>query len=346
MSDGVIVNIASPRTSTLALVFPPPMPNRRRAPIISALLVLGLAACSGEQPSANAGPGADSLALRAAAAFDGAAAMTYLHTALQFGTRVPGSAGHKATGDWIVAQMTARGATVSEQTWLHTTKGGKPVPMRNIIAQWNPAATTRVLYVTHWDTRPKAEKAPPADTLKPIVGANDGTSGIALFLAIGDALKVKPTVIGVDLVFVDGEDYGEFGPPEVDVFIGSTYFAQHLPAAGYRPEFAVVWDMIGDRSLQIFQETISLDVAPEVVARVWRRSEALGYAGKFIQQPKYSVRDDHVALQAVGIKAIDVIDIDYPYHHTLEDTEDKVSLESMQVVGTVAVSLIRELEKP
>lgn len=318
---------------------------RRAVPLLF-LVLLACAACSGEQPSASAGPGADSLALRAAAGFDAAASMRYLKTALAFGTRVPGSAGHAATGDWIVAEMTSRGAVVTEQVWTHTTKAGARLPMRNIMARWNPSATQRVLYVTHWDTRPKAEKAPVADTLKPVIGANDGTSGIALFLAIGDALKAKPTTVGVDLVFVDGEDYGEFGPPEVDVFIGSQYFAQHLPSPGYKPAFAVVWDMIGDRSLQIFQETISLEQAPEVVARVWRRAEALGYAGLFIQQPKYAVRDDHVALLAAGIRAIDVIDIDYPYHHTLEDTEDKVSQASMQVVGNVAVSLIREQETP
>ena len=321
------------------------MSLRRVISIIPGVLVSGLVACSGERAASNAGPGADSVAMRAAAAFDAATSMTYLHTALQFGTRVPGSSGHKATGDWIVAQLKARGATVTEQTWTHTTRAGASVPMRNIIARWNAAAARRVLYVTHWDTRPKAEKAPPADTLKPIIGANDGTSGIALFLSIADALKARPTTVGVDLVFVDGEDYGEFGPPEVDVFIGSEYFAKHLPSPGYKPVFAVVWDMIGDRSLQIFQETISLDMAPEVVARVWRQAEALGYAGKFIQQPKYSVRDDHVPLQAAGLRAIDVIDIDYPYHHTLEDTEDKVSAESMQTVGNVAVSLIRDLEK-
>ncbi|HYW49514.1 MAG TPA: M28 family peptidase [Gemmatimonadaceae bacterium] len=322
------------------------MSIRRVVPLLRAVFLAVCAACSGEQPSASAGPGADSLALRASAGFDAPASMRYLKTALGFGTRVPGSPGHKATGDWIVTELRARGATVTEQVWTHTTKSGATLPMRNIVARWNPSATQRVLYMTHWDTRPKAEKAPAADTLKPVIGANDGTSGIALFLAIADALKAKPTTVGVDLVLVDGEDYGEFGPPEVDVFIGSQYFAAHLPTPGYKPAFAVVWDMIGDRSLQIFQETISLEQAPEVVARVWRRAEALGYGNFFIQQPKYAVRDDHVSLQAVGIKAIDVIDIDYPYHHTLEDTEDKVSVESMQVVGNVAMSLIRELEAP
>jgi len=83
-----------------------------------------------------------------------------------------------------------------------------------------------------------------------------------------------------------------------------------------------------------------------VVARVWRQAESLGYSQYFIQQPKYAIRDDHVALQAAGLRAIDVLDIDYPYHHTLEDTADKVSVESMQIVGTVAMALIRGMERP
>ena len=333
----------SPSVSTVMTALRSPI----RA-VATLLLLTGLAACSSGEPgsSGGPGPGADSVRLREAAGFDGAASRRYLDSALAFGTRVPGSPGHKAAGDWIAASMRARGATVIEQTWTHRTKDGKQLAMRNVIAQWNPSATQRVLYVTHWDTRPKAEKAPPADTLKPIIGANDGTSGIALFLSIGDALKAAPPTVGVDLVFVDGEDYGEFGPPEVDVFIGSQYFAANLPSPGYKPMFAVVWDMIGDRSLQIFQESISLDVAPAVVARVWRTAEELGYANYFIPRPKYPVRDDHVALQAVGIQAIDVIDLDYPYHHTLEDTADKVSVESLETVGTVAMALIRNATAP
>jgi hypothetical protein len=316
--------------------------------VVLLLAAASLTACTGEQSAAAAGPGADSLALRAKASFDGTASLGYLTKALSFGTRVPGSAGHRATGDWIVAELKARGAEVTEQSFIHTTAGGAALPMRNIIARWNPAASRRVLYVTHWDTRPRADAdvVPEGDRATPIVGANDGTSGIALFLSIADALKATPTTVGVDLVFVDGEDYGDFTPKEVDVFIGSTYFAANLPSPLYQPEFAVVWDMIGDRSLQIFQEQLSLNQAPEVVARVWRTAEELGYAGVFIQRPKYTVRDDHVPLQAVGLKAIDVIDIDYPYHHTLEDTADKVSAESLQIVGTVAMKLIRDLETP
>ena len=324
------------------------MPSRPRTVLVHALLLAGVVACSGEQPAASAGPGADSLRLRTAAGFNGATSLGYVTRAMAFGTRVPGTPGHVQTGDWIVAEMKARGATVVKQTWTHTTAAGVKLPMRNILARWNPSAARRVLYVTHWDTRPKADGngVPPAERNTPIPGANDGTSGIGLFLAIGDALKAKPTGVGVDLLFVDGEDYGDFSPKEVDVFIGSQYFASHLPEPGYAPEFAVVWDMIGDRSLQIFQEQISLDVQPAVVARVWRMAEALGYSGAFIQRPGGGVRDDHIALQAVGIKAIDVIDIDFPYHHTLQDTADKVSAESLQIVGSVAMALLREFEAP
>jgi glutaminyl-peptide cyclotransferase len=319
-----------------------------RRTTLALMTTLALAACGGEKSTDTAGPGADSIALRKAAGFDGAGAMAYLRKALQFGTRVPGSPGHTATGDWIVTEMKARGATVTEQVWTHTTKSGTKLPMRNIIAQFNTAAPKRVLYVTHWDTRPRADAdgVPAGDRNKPIVGANDGTSGIALFLSIADALQAASPTVGVDLVFVDGEDYGEFQPAEFDVLLGSTYFAGHLPSPGYMPAFAVVWDMIGDSSLQIFQEQHSLDFAPEVVARVWRQAEALGYANYFIQRPKHAIRDDHIPLQKVGIKAIDVIDIDFPYHHTLQDTEDKVSQASLQVVGDVAVALIRNAEQP
>src|SRR3990170_2653219 len=107
-----------------------------------------------------------------------------------------------------------------------------------------------------------------ADRKLPVPGANDGAAGVGLFIALGDVLKGQKPTVGVDLLFVDGEDYGEFGPPEVDVLIGSTYFASHLPSPDYKPLFGVVWDMIGDSDLRIPYEAHSFQRAPEVVARV------------------------------------------------------------------------------
>ena len=320
-----------------------PDPRRLASLALVALLAAG---CGGDAAKDGASPNAsDAAAARRALGFSGDSALGYIRTALAFGTRVPGSDGHRRTGDWLVAELRARGAEVVEQTWSHTTADGTTLPLRNILARFNPQATERVLYVTHWDTRPKAESdLDPTKKGLPIVGANDGTSGIGLFLALADGLRAKGPTVGVDLLFVDGEDYGEFSPSEVDVFLGSTYFAANPPTPGYRPVFAIVWDMIGDRDLQIFQEVLSLNGAPEVVSRVWRRAEELGLAGTFIPQPKYTVRDDHVPLLAAGWRAIDVIDSDFPYHHTSQDTIDKVSASSLQAVGDVAMALIRDFD--
>jgi len=279
--------------------------------------------------------------------FSGETALGYVKTQLDFGPRIPGSEAHRRTGDWIVAQMRERADTVIEQTWTHVTMSGDTLPMRNILARYRPRATERVLYVTHWDTRPISDGArDSAQRALPVPGANDGASGVALFIALGDALRNTPPDVGLDLLFVDGEDYGEF-PKDAnldsakDVLIGSRYFARNLPEEGYMPLYGILWDMIGDRDLQIFQEGNSLRGAPEVVSLVWRKADDdLGYSKYFIPQPGQFVIDDHIPLLNAGLHVIDVVDIDYPYHHTPEDTFDKVSAASLQVVGDVALSLV------
>lgn len=278
--------------------------------------------------------------------FDGEAAYRYAAVQVEFGPRIPGSPGWQKAGDWIVAQMRTRADTVVEQRWMHKLASGDSIPMRNILARFRPAATDRVLYLTHWDTRPIADNDPnPANRTKPILGANDGASGVGLFVALGDLLKKTPPNVGVDLLFVDGEDYGTFGPPDVDVLIGSTYFASHLPSPGYQPIFGVLFDMIGDKDLNIYQEQNSVARAPEVVNRVWQAAANLGYSQYFIPDAKYAVTDDHIPLLQAGLRVIDVIDIDYgpanaSYHHTLADTMDKISAKSLGIVGDVAASLV------
>jgi Zn-dependent M28 family amino/carboxypeptidase len=273
--------------------------------------------------------------------FNADSAMSYIKQQLAFGPRVPGTEAARKTGDWIVAHLRATADTVLEQRWTHTLADGKPLPMRNIFARFKPGATQRVLYVTHWDTRPEAESdSNPANRKKPIPGANDGASGVALLLAVSDALKKAPPNMGVDLLFVDGEDWGTFNP-DVDVLIGSSYFATHLPNPGYQPMFGVLWDMIGDADLDIYQEVNSAQAAPEVVQKVWSTAKDLGYEKYFIPEAKEPITDDQVPLIKAGLRVIDVIDIDYPYHHTLQDTIDKVSAKSMKIVGDVAMALLR-----
>jgi hypothetical protein len=292
-------------------------------------------------------------------AFDGEAALGYVKTQLAFGPRVPGTTGHRRAGDWIVAEMRQRADTVIVQSWTHVTAKGDTLPLRNIFARINPQAAQRVLYITHWDTRPTADEDPNLGNKRlPIPGANDGASGVALLMGIADALKKAPAAYGVDLLFVDGEDYGDFSTwtdtaVAPDVLIGSTYFVNHLPMGDYKPMFGVLWDMIGDRDLQIYPEAYSVEGAPEVVSRVWQTAADLGYRKYFINETKGGITDDHLPFLKKGFRVIDVIDIDYcsagincggdqerNYHHTHQDTLDKVSARSLQIVGDVAVSLL------
>lgn len=274
--------------------------------------------------------------------FDGESALRYAKAQLDFGPRIPGTPGAQRAGDWIIAEMKQRADTVIVQTWTHTTADGKQLPMRNILARFNPSATDRILYVTHWDTRPVSDQAENlGDRQLPVPGANDGASGVGLFVALGDALKKNPPAGGVDLLFVDGEDYGEFDDKLADVLIGSAYFAKHPPDSAYKPIFGVLWDMIGDADLAIKKEGYSLQRAPEVVDRVWAKAAELGHDRAFLPVEQGPVTDDHVPLLDAGFRVIDVIDLDYPYHHRPSDTLDKISARSLSIVGEVAEALLR-----
>lgn len=281
-------------------------------------------------------------------AFDGNKALGYVRDQLAFGSRTPGTVGARKTGDWIVQKMKPLADTVIEQRWTHVTTSGDTLPLRNILARFRPKEKQRILYLTHWDTRPFADNSPIlGDRKRPMPGANDGASGPALFIALAEVLKKTPPQYGVDLLFVDGEDYGDFTTDTADVLIGSKYFADHLPDPDYRPLFGVLYDMIGDKELNILQEGYSIEAAPEVVARVWSTAEDLGYSKYFLQEGEGAITDDHVPLIKKGLRVIDVIDIDYVeqtgpknYHHTIYDTIDKVSARSLQIVGDVALTLV------
>ena len=298
-------------------------------------LILSMA-CS--DTDANGGGGAQAAT---PGPFSGEQALAYVKAQLDFGPRVPGSEAHRKTGDWIVQMMKARADTVIEQRWDHTAADGKVLPLRNVFARFRPEATERVLYVTHWDTRPRSDNArDPEQKLLPVPGANDGASGTAMLIALGDVLKKTPPAVGVDFLFVDGEDYGEFGPPEVDVLLGAKYFAEFPLVANYTPLFGVLWDMIGDRDLKFEKEANSMRGAPEVVARVWEQANALGHGSVFVPTEGIGITDDHIPLLKAGLRVINVIDLDFKWHHTPDDTIDKISAASLKIVGDVALALV------
>ncbi len=274
--------------------------------------------------------------------FNGQAALAYVKTQVDNGPRIPGTAAHRKTGDWIVEQVRKTADTVIEQKWTHVTTKGDTLPLRNILARFRPKETQRVLFITHWDTRPISNgTTDPVQRALPMPGANDGASGVAMFIALAEALKKTPPDVGVDLLFVDGEDYGSFDDGK-DVLLGSKYFAKHPPDSGYAPLYGVLWDMIGKQNTRFPEEAFSVQRAPEVVALVWKKAADLGYKGTFVPLGAGAMIDDHLPLLDSGLHVIDVIDADYPEHHTPQDTYDKVSQKSLQISGDVAYALVHE----
>ena len=300
--------------------------------LVAAVLLLAAPACRGGASEAQQ--------------FDGALAHRFVEHMVQAGPRVPNSEAHRAIGDWLVSELRSRADTVITQEWTHVTRRGDTLHLRNVLARFRPAEPGRVLYVSHWDSRPRSDLDPdPSRRDMPTPGANDGGSSTGMLLALADHLKRQPPAVGVDLLFTDGEDWGYFeGEDDPDVLIGARYFAAHLPDSGYMPLYAVVWDMIGDDTQEFPQEGYSIRGAPEVVERVWERARELGLGRVFRNRQGGPMTDDHLPLQRAGIRAIDVIDCcsdSYPHWHTTQDTPDKVMPQSLANAGRVALSLVR-----
>jgi glutaminyl-peptide cyclotransferase len=278
---------------------------------------------------------------QAAVRFDGAQALRWVEYQVAAGPRIPNTPPHRAIGSWLEAELRQRADSVEVQTFTHVTGTGDTLRLRNLIARFRPGDPNRVLFFTHWDSKPQAPQDPdPARRSQPVPGANDGASGVAVLLGVADELKRTPPTVGVDLLFVDGEDYGTFEGTAPDNLLGSRYFATHLPA-GYRPLYAVLLDMVGDKDQQFPQEGYSLERAPEIVERVWTAAEDLGLGRVFQPVRGMAIQDDHMPLLEAGIHAIDIIDFDYPAWHTTADTPDKVSARSLANVGRVVLSLVR-----
>ncbi|MGH7528694.1 MAG: M28 family peptidase [Gemmatimonadales bacterium] len=275
--------------------------------------------------------------------FDAASAFPYLQPQVKFGPRIPGTEPHSRMAAWLDSILRQRADTLIVQRWNHVTTRGDTLPLTNFVARFNPPAEKRILFLAHWDSRPRADGPRSTDSTVPVPGANDGASGVALLLGVADVLKRVPPKVGVDLLFVDGEDYGDFTNTPTDVLIGSRWYAAHQ-APGSPPLYAVLFDLVADKELQIYQEGNSLVGAPEVVELVWDTAKELGHAGYFIASPRHTLIDDHLELQKAGIRAIDVVDFDYPAWHTRDDTIDKVSAASLQIVGDVAMGLVRREE--
>jgi len=270
--------------------------------------------------------------------FDAARAFRDLVRQCDFGPRVPGSQGHQDCAAWLSRELARNADSVRQDRFSVAVKGRK-LELVNIEATFNPEGRGHVLLCAHWDTRPVADRDPdPGNREKPIPGANDGASGVAVLLEIGRALKAHPPKQRVTIVLFDGEDYGS-SPTEM--FYGSRRYASCY--TGPVPGWAALLDMVGDRDLRLPPERFSQQKAPRIVDRIWGAAERAGCEA-FVRTPGPAVLDDHLPLLARGIPCVDVIDFEYPYWHTLADTPDKCAPESLAQVGRAVLRALAEDE--
>ncbi|MBI2826187.1 MAG: M28 family peptidase [Planctomycetia bacterium] len=275
--------------------------------------------------------------------FDGQRAYENLKQICDLGPRPSGSPAMVRQRELLRSYFEKLGATVSEQTFrVRHPRDGSAVEMANMVVAFQPETKERFLVGVHYDTRPYPDQDP-VDPRGRFVGANDGASGVALLMQLGEAVKDMKGRYGVDFVFFDGEEFVfREGDP---YFRGSNHFAEEYVAnpPGHAYRQGVVLDMIGDKDLQLFEEGNSVDWPPSraVVNAIWSTAKKLGVR-EFIARRGHTVNDDHLALcQKAKIPTCDVIDFDYPHWHTQGDTADKCSALSLAKVGWVIEEWLR-----
>lgn len=271
-------------------------------------------------------------------AFSADSAMQYLRRQVEFGPRVPGSAAHRAAADWLASELRRHGAEVLEQSASLRAFDGTTLPCRNIFGSFNPEAGDRLLLLAHYDTRPWADQDPdPANHNKPLDGANDGASGVAVLLESARAISASNPGTGIDILFVDAEDYGTDGD-ESSWAMGTRYFAENPIKPGYTPSRAVLLDMVGGKGAVFPAEYFSRQAAPSLDDAFRAAARQAGYGEQFPNAMGTAVTDDHVELIKVGIPAIDIIDYRQgagfcPTWHTMADNLDNIDPGTLKAVG-------------
>ncbi len=251
-----------------------------------------------------------------------------------FGYRVPGSQASRECANYIMTRLSNCGFEARFQNFSY---GG--THFSNVVGVKTGTSEGLVVLGAHYDTRPFAERDSDENRSKPIAGANDGASGVAVLLEIARVMSARQLGITIELVFFDGEDIG--GNAE-DMFYGSRYYANSLDEKKRMGMTAfILVDMVGDAKLQIYKEENS---DANLNSLVWGVAKLQG-ADAFRAPYKYSILDDHIPLREKGVPVIDIIDFDYPYWHTTRDTPDKVSAESLEQVGTTVEATIYTIDE-
>jgi len=309
--------------------------------MIGAMLLTAAVSCGSQQG-----------AKLSAAEFDAASAYGFVKTQVEFGPRVPGTPAHAACADWFVKTLRQWTPDVLVQEFKAKAFDGRPLEGKNIVASFNPEAKDRILLCAHWDSRPFADHDPdPANHFRPVMGANDGASGAAVLLEVARCLSLKKPAVGVDILLLDLEDFGEHanwsGRAEDSWGLGSQYWAKNPYPAGYRARFGILLDMVGASTATFPMEGTSMVFAPAVVKKVWATARGLGLSKYFVDTESDPLIDDHLYINRhARIPTVDIIDYDgarggFPSSwHTAGDTLEKIDKNTLAAVGRTVLAVV------
>ena len=276
------------------------------------------------------------------AMFDSSRAYDYVLQQCEFGARYPGSQGHHECKNFLFNEL----SKFSSETIIDSHKIVDPltldsVEIYNVFARINPEKKNRILLMAHWDTRRFADKdLNPENHVKPVLGANDGASGVAVLLALIQQINMKN--IGLDILLADAEDMGIYGQPDTWA-IGSKLFSKKYPKP--LPQFGICVDMVADKDLKIKVEQYSFQMAPELIQYIWNLASSKGY-DNFKLELGSGIIDDHLSFSSeTGIASINLIDLDYEHWHTVHDIPDNISEKSLEIVGSVLLDFLIEMDK-
>jgi hypothetical protein len=324
--------------------------NCSRIILLFSSLILAVSSCTSDRQKADTKSKEEVLS---PAVFNADTAYEFVARQVAFGPRVPNTVAQRICSDFLEKSLKRFTSNVIVQSGTVKAYDDTPLKFYNIIGSFNPDAKVRVLLISHWDSRPFADHDPViANRSKPVPAANDGASGVGVLLEIARQLKIKKPAIGVDILFVDAEDYGapedKASEAKDDWALGSQYWAKNPHKKGYTARYGLLFDMVGATDARFTLEGTTMYYAPDIARKIWGIGEQLGYGSYFSTEETSGITDDHTYINQIAkIPTVDIIQNDpstqsgfYKNWHTTMDDMSGISRETLSAVGTTVLTAI------
>ncbi len=315
--------------------------------LLIAGVMVGCASCKPQQSTSSSTEAQDEATVKQVVTFDGLSALNLVMAQCEFGPRVPGTPAHSNCAAWLEQRLKMWCDSTIVQEGVVTTFDNKKLNIKNFVGIFNPEASSRILLLAHWDCRPWADNDPdPAKHKEPVMGANDAASGVAVLLELARQMNAKRPSAGVDILLVDAEDWGE-DDNEDSWALGTQYWAKNPHVAGYSAQFGILLDMVGAHGAQFSKEVMSMQYAASVVNEVWSVAQDSGFGSYFSSDIGGAVTDDHIVINRMGIKCIDIIDLRsegetgfFAGWHTTDDTMHWIDKDVLKAVGQTVANVV------